>query len=254
MNLGILNSKGLSLTIDTFTTGALGVNGLVERTLTIQGEAHLSSTLNIDLFLASFAFGELGVCAGLACWGGKEKRAAIASSTIAVGMSVVEGRMHAQTNWTQRNHIEIKDGFGMLIERNGSNPTMTGCRFIDIPRIIGSISGHMGWKLLKGNHRLLVERAVIGHIAFIEGLGVFGQHHIAIVWGRGSGDARAVSPDEFFFLCDGSIGLFLVRGAFDAQFTLGIADRDLRFVVAILDIGTLIVFLDPSIDVFHVKS
>src|SRR5438876_2466646 len=142
----------------------------------------------------------------------------------------------------------------MLILWNGSNATMTSRRVVDIPRIEGGICGDMGWKLLKGDNGLLIQRTEIGDIAFIEWLGIFGQDHIAIVRGGGSGDAGAISPNEFFFLFDGSIGLLLVGGAFDAQFAVRIADRDLCFVVAIFDIRTFVIFLDPSINVFSVKG
>jgi hypothetical protein len=36
VNFGILNSEGLSLTVDAFTTGALLVNGVIERIFPIE--------------------------------------------------------------------------------------------------------------------------------------------------------------------------------------------------------------------------
>ncbi len=51
-----------------------------------------------------------------------------------------------------------------------------------------------------GCDRLVVERAEEGDIPFIERLGVFAQHDIAIVRGGGSSYSRAITPDEFLFL------------------------------------------------------
>jgi hypothetical protein len=63
---------------------------------------------------------------------------------------------HAQAFVAQGNPIGIKDGLGMSIERNSSDAVMASTGFIDIPRVIGSISGDMGREEAEGINGLPV--------------------------------------------------------------------------------------------------
>ena len=53
------NATFFGLTVDAFTTGALGVDGLVQRALTIQGDTYETSRLTSDVLDAPFGAGEL---------------------------------------------------------------------------------------------------------------------------------------------------------------------------------------------------
>ncbi len=65
-HLGLLNAQGLGLTVDAFGTGALTVDGLVERPVPVQRDAHQPARLDVDVFNAAFPFGKLLMLAGLA--------------------------------------------------------------------------------------------------------------------------------------------------------------------------------------------
>jgi hypothetical protein len=56
----------------------------------------------------------------------------------------------------------------------------------------------------------------------------------------------AVTPEEFFLLLRGAIRQFLVGAALDAQFAIGITEKLLGFVVAIFDVGSLIILFYGS--------
>jgi len=51
----------------------------------------------------------------------------------------------------------------------------------------------------------------IGHAAFIKGVRIFGEHHIAIVRSGGSSNSRAVAPNQLLFLGGRTINLFLFK-------------------------------------------
>jgi hypothetical protein len=89
----------------------------------------------------------------------------------------------------------------------------------------------MSGKLVQGNDGALEERAVRGHIAFIEGQGILGQDHIAIA---GDGGRRHA----------GAIGLFLVGRALDTQLAVGVACELLVGLVALLDTDAGVIFFD----------
>lgn len=58
------DSQCFGLAVDAFTTRALDVNGLVEQALTVQGDAHMSPKLGIDIFHTSSPFEKLSMSRG----------------------------------------------------------------------------------------------------------------------------------------------------------------------------------------------
>jgi hypothetical protein len=58
----------------------------------------------------------------------------------------------------------------------------------------------MGGILIERDDRLLIQGTEIGDIAFIEGLGVFGQHHIAVIGHGGRRHAGTIAPEQFLLL------------------------------------------------------
>lgn len=55
-------------------------------------------------------------------------------------------------------------------------------------------------------------------------------------------------------LFDGSIREFLVLAAPHAQLIVRIANRNARFVIAICDVGTPVVFFHPGVDVLDIEG
>jgi hypothetical protein len=92
--------------------------------------------------------------AGLSSLVGEEQRAAVAQSAIAVGVSVVEDGVHAQSNGAKRSTIGFKDGRGASIERDSGDATTTSHRVVDVPCIIGSIGSDMSRELRVWQRRL----------------------------------------------------------------------------------------------------
>ncbi len=123
------------MTVDAFTTGPLRRKSLVERTLSIERDAHLSSQFDIAILVAPFAFGELSVGAALACWKRKKQWTTVASGLIARGMGIVKNRMHAQAHRTAWHTIRValEDRMSMLIFRHRRNATLTSRLLIDVP-------------------------------------------------------------------------------------------------------------------------
>ena len=81
-----LDAQFFGLTVDAFTTGALRVDGLIERSLSIERDAHQPSWLDVDV-LDTAVFAELRViAAGTGLWRGKEQGAAVQRCLVAVGM------------------------------------------------------------------------------------------------------------------------------------------------------------------------
>ncbi len=174
---------------------------MVEWTFTIQGHALNATTFPIDIFDAAFPFGKLLVITGFACFFRQEQGTLEALGTIAIGVIELPGWMHEESFGASWGSISIpcKGGFAVLVERNCADASMSNRTFIDIPRIIGRITGNMGGKLIERDDRLLVERAKIRDIAFIERLGVFGKDDSSIVNDGGDGNSRPISPNEFLF-------------------------------------------------------
>ena len=179
-----------------------------ERPLAIQGDTLDAAQFPVDILDAAFAFEELVVRAGGPGWLGKEQGTLKALSTVAVGMVELGGGVHGQANGATRNAIrQASEGrSALLLERDSRNAAVTSCRLVDIPRIKGRISGQMGGKVVEGHNGLLIQGAKVGDIAFIERLGVVGQHDSAIVSYGADRHPGTIAPKEFFFLLGGAIG------------------------------------------------
>src|SRR5207247_3081540 len=145
---GSLDAQLFGLTVDAFAGGTLAVNGLVERTLAIQSDAHQATSFQVDLLDAAFRFAKLLVVTGLAGRGRIEQRTAIALRPVAVGMPELVGGVHAQADGTQRRAIRIAliDRMVMLVEGDSGHTTARRTRLVDIPGIIGGISRDVGGK------------------------------------------------------------------------------------------------------------
>jgi hypothetical protein len=221
---------------------------MVERTSAIKGHALNATAFPIDIFDTAFAFDELCVIADFARFFGKEQRALETLGTIARGMIELKSRMHEQAFGASWSSVSLTDNgsFAVLIEWDCSNASMANGALIGIPRVIGCISRNMSRELIESDNSLLVEGTKIRDIAFIEGEGVFGKNNGSIVNDRGDSDPSAIAPEKFFFELGRAVFLFLIGTAFDAQAAIRITGESSRFVVAVLDVGTLVIFLDGS--------
>lgn len=216
----MLQALRFGLAIAPFGPGALVVDALVERTLSIQGDTHQSTQFAVDIFDAAFAFGKLCVFTALACFFGKEQGAAIALGSLAIGVSRGKGWVHTQAFVAQGHPIDIAHGFGvpMQVEGNGGNAFAMGHRLIAVPGIKSRISCDMNGKALQVSDRLDGEREKGGAIAFVKALSIFSQDDIAgdrISRGRAT---RSIAEEAFLFFFFGSIRLVLIAALFDAAF------------------------------------
>ena len=120
----------------------------------------------------------------------------------AIGVVELHGGMHGQANGTERGAIAqaLKRRFGGLPERNSRDARVTLSGIVDIPRIIGSVSGQVSGVLIEGSNGLTIQGEEIHDIIFVKRPGIFNQDDIAIVRGGGSGDTGAIVPEEFFLL------------------------------------------------------
>ena len=83
------------------------IDGLVERSRPIQGDAHLPTQFAVDVLHTAFLLEKLLVITALACGLWMEQRTAVALSAIAIGVLERVGGMHAQSLRTERNAIDI---------------------------------------------------------------------------------------------------------------------------------------------------
>ncbi len=175
MHFGPLDAKLFGLAVDAFTTGALEINGLVERTCPIQGHTGLTAQFPVDILDTSLAFRELGVSAVFSLGDWKEQRTAEALRPLAVGMAKLKGGLHAQPYRAQGDAISSTfiNGMPMLVEWDRRDAAVPGCLLVDIPGIKSGISGQIHGERLQGCHSLLIEWTKVGDIPFIERLGVF---------------------------------------------------------------------------------
>ena len=93
---GAFDASCLCLTIETLASGALGRDGVVERTAAIQQSAHQPPFLPVEVFDTALAFDKLGLLTARSSRLREEQGTAKALSAIAVGVLKEEGGMHAQ--------------------------------------------------------------------------------------------------------------------------------------------------------------
>ncbi len=141
-----LDAKCLRLTIDAFAGGALVVDAVVKRPITVQRHTHPATPFPIDIFDAAFALGELVMLARLPSLCRKEEGTLKALGAIAIGMIELLGRVHGQADWTEGNAVRQagKRGLAVLVEWDGSNAVMEGSTLVHIPGVEGRISRHVG--------------------------------------------------------------------------------------------------------------
>ena len=113
------------MAVDAFGRGTLAINGLVERSGPIQGHAHQSALLNVDVLDTTLALDKLFVVAGLSSPLGMQQRTAVALGAIAIGMSELIRGMHAQAFGAQGDAIRIacEGRMAMLIEGMAAMPS-----------------------------------------------------------------------------------------------------------------------------------
>src|SRR5579859_595164 len=253
---GTLDAQFFGLAVDAFARRALGVNRVIERTAAIKQNALKSSQFPIQILPAPDSFDKLLMIAGGSRGFWKEKRTAELLSTVASGVSELEGGMHAQADGTARHPIGITGtrAIGMRVEGNRSDSVVPSGLFIHIPCIKSSISSQVSRECFKRQNGLLVERAEIEHIAFIERKRVFSQYNIAIVWVGSGGHAGAVAPDEFFFLFGRAIWLFLIGTSLHPEFTVRITWKHFGFVIPLRNVDAPIVLFHPSVDVLDIEG
>ena len=193
-------------------TGPLAIDGLEERTVAVQCDAHLSTHLPVEVFDTPFLLEKLRLIAGLFGLLREEQGAAKALRTIAIGVVELEGRHHAEAFGAQRHAIDIAPTLGMtvLVERDGGDAVARSGPLIAVPGIEGGIGGQVGGKEAQRGDRAEVERRKVGDIAFIEGLGVLGQHDIPVDRVGAGGRARAIAEQTLLFDDFGAIGLLLI--------------------------------------------
>ena len=128
-----LDAHGFGLAVDTFSTGALVVDRLVEGTLPIQPHAHASTGFPIGVFDTAFALAKLLVCTRVARSLWKEQRAAKALGAVAIGVGELVGGLHAQPLVAQRRAIGVRLTLGMAVrvERDGRDAPTQRHRLVD---------------------------------------------------------------------------------------------------------------------------
>ena len=92
---GSFDAQILGLTVDTFAGGALGVDDVIEGTLSIQGHAHQATGFLVDVLDTAFLFAKLLMVTGLLRRLRKEQGTAIALGAVAVGMLELVRGVHA---------------------------------------------------------------------------------------------------------------------------------------------------------------
>ena len=250
------DAQSLSLTIDTLSRGALVVDPMVERPITVERHAHQSPQFPVGIFDTATAFGKLRMIAGLCGDVRKEQRTAEPLGTVPIGVLERKGRMHGQAFGTHGRAIGIagKRGMSMLIERNGSDAAMQRGALIDVPGIEGSIGGDVGRIGIEGQHAVAVQGAEVGDIAFIERLGEIRHHHIAINGIGAGGDPGAIAKQADLFFFRAAVGLHLIAALFDAQAAIRVALRDVGDIKAAFDVDVGVVLAHPGVNVLDIEG
>src|SRR5579875_400906 len=139
-------TSGFCLTVTALGTGAALIDHVVQGAVPIEGHAHQTTRFPVEVLDTAFLFEELRMVTAFAVRCGKEQRATKALGAIAVGMHEERGGMHAQTFATARHAVGVTTTIRMavLIERDGSDAVPMHYRLVDVPGIIGRISGDVG--------------------------------------------------------------------------------------------------------------
>jgi len=118
---GSFTQEVLGLAVDALTTGTLGVDGLVERTIAIQQGTHQTALLPVGVFDAALARGKLLMRAGLCGASGKEERTAKTLGPKAIGVLELVRGVHAQAGPAVWRAIRVARHFfvAMVVEQDG---------------------------------------------------------------------------------------------------------------------------------------
>jgi len=253
---GALQACSFRLAVAAFGTGALAIDPLVERAVTIQSHTHLSAQFPIEVLDTPFSLEKLRVVTALACRRRPEQRAAKALRAVAVGVGKREGGVHAPALGTQGDAIDIAPTLGMpmLVEGDGGDAPTMHDGLIDVPGIEGGISSDVSGKKAEGGHGADVEGNKVGDIAFVKRLGILGEDDIAVD-GIGAGrDSRPIAEQTFLFFFRAAIGLLLVAALFDAEATIGIAFGDIGDIKGAFDVDARVVLAHPGVDMGHIEG
>src|SRR5947209_3742770 len=253
---GAFDASCLCLTIETLASGALGRDGVVERTAAIQQSAHQPPFLPVEVFDTALAFDKLGLLTARSSRLREEQGTAKALSAKAVGVLKEEGGMHTQAFGAAWGAIGIARDFfvAMAIERDGSDARPVSHRLIDVPVVVSGISGHMGRELIGGHDGLLEEGAIIRDVSFIEGQGVLSEHHLAIDGVCAGGHSSPIAKEADLFLFLGAIRLLLIAAFLDAQATIGIAFGNVGHSEGAFDVDIGVVLAHPGKDVLDIEG
>src|SRR5260370_1523984 len=174
------------LTNNAFSRSALAIDRFIKRMSAIQSDPHETPLFDVNILHTANAFGKLLMVTGLCCGLRKEERTLITLGSIAIGMVKFLCWNHQQFFRTKRNAIGVtfKSWVSMLIEGNSGNSPVGSAHFVYVPSIKCRICSNISGKQIECTYCLLMEIAVIRHIAFSEGLGAFGYHSISITSGN----------------------------------------------------------------------
>ncbi len=89
-HFGPLDTESLGLAVDALAGGALGINGVVERAVAIESDAHQSPSFPVEVFDTAFAEGLLFMVTGLPGRDGSKQGATKALGLVAGGVSKPE--------------------------------------------------------------------------------------------------------------------------------------------------------------------
>ena len=244
------------MTVGPLRAGALTVDSLIERAVTVEAGAHLSARFPVEGFDTTLALSELLVLTALCAGLGKEERTAKALGPVAVGRRELVGRIHAQLFLTQRHAISRSLALGMTVrvERDSGNAPTVGTRLIDVPSIKSGISGDVRRVKAEVGHGLQVERHKVGDVVLVESLSLLGEDDITIVGDVGTGQAQSIAPQLLILFGRATISLLLVGRAFDPQAAIRIAFGLQVRVEALFDILAQVILFDVGIDVGHVEG
>src|SRR5260370_38885404 len=141
----MLNAEFFGLTVDALASGALGVDGVVQGAIAVQGHTLKSAQFPVGVFLTALAFEKLLMVTGGSGGLREEQGAEKTVRLIAIGMMELEGGGHAQAFGTHGDAIVISRPIvmSMLVDWHGPDAAMPCGGLVDIPGIKGSDGGRL---------------------------------------------------------------------------------------------------------------
>lgn len=106
--------------------------------------------------------------------------------------------VHGQTGCTKGCIFLVKKTNGTTLGQWDSDETTSGVKIlIGVKRIVSSVSRAKGRSFTQATFHLSHERKEVRRVAFVEGLGQFGQNEFAIARHFGSNDSGSIAPIQF---------------------------------------------------------